>query len=407
MHIIISAKSFKYSILNYTMLYTSGAISLIDSGILPISPSIIILGLTIISYIIFENINLKSFQFPFIIFSVTCLLSFIYAAPQFVEKGQGFRYIAMLVSIFLLFQSINNKNDIRILLLLFTAGIVLVSIDYILIEITGVQIQMFEDQNVFDTDEMRWNSILLGNNMYAAISITILFITTHFIYFSENKLPKIYLSVIFLIISALIITKSRTGYSMLGVYLIYFVFFSGRQISFIQRILTLTLLLIGGLYLLNASDFLRIVIERFENIEDDSSNNVRKEILDVAQKSIDRFPLFGQGIFTFQNYSASFFKSGKSTHNTIYEILYSMGYTGMLFFIYYSVYPFIKFVKYYHSMTLEDKKLSIIFLLSMISLLIAGIKHEILYERFYYLIVGAFSAYLSIISSQKDEIDLV
>ncbi len=378
------------------MLFSSCTINLIDTSFLPISPSVVILGISLVSYFILEQFAFKPFQIPILLFFILCLISFLYAPSILAEKSFALSFFTMLISIILLFNALKSKDDIRLLLVMIISAIVTISIDYIIIGITGGKNLPNYNPDLADSIDNRVNSQLLGNNGFAALSSIGLYLITYFVYFSNEKVDKKYIGILFLIVGAEIITKSRTGFLLMTLFFAYYLVIA--KINFFQKLLTISILLFGAFYVFDISYFIEIILERFENIDEDSSNLIRIEILNAAEKSILRYPLFGQGIATFQAYSESFFETRKSMHNTIYEILFSMGYIGLAFFILYTSYPFYKYFMIYRSLSSEEKSLCLIFIVSILSLLIAGIKHEMLYERYYYTIVSAFSFYIYTIS---------
>jgi len=402
LHIFISVKSGRESIFNYIFLFSMGIFNYSTPDSIPLSPSIIMLIISIISLSSAGIKKVHTGTFVIISFLVLCFLSYSYAPKILVTNDTVTGFFSSLISIIILSLVLNNTEDIYRICVLVCIAIGLIAFDYIILTFIGGD--PYKDiPDLIDVSEadIRYESPMLGNNFFAIFGASILFLLTH-IYLTLFKTTKYKWMILFLLIImvvSILLTKSRSGVLLISASVI-FIFIGSRIIQFKGKIKLMSTFLAGCVLFLTTN--LGILIsERINTASEDSSILVREEIRESAIIGIKEKIIWGWGLTTFQKYSGRDFEKNVSTHNTYLEILFSMGIIGLIGFAFITFYPILLYMRKRNFMTNTEQDFCVALISAMICILIGGWNHEVFYERFYYLFITLLMSFIFTLSDSK------
>jgi O-antigen ligase len=169
-----------------------------------------------------------------------------------------------------------------------------------------------------------------------ALMLDMAIILTYFIFKSlKNKYMKIlYLTSIFLCISAVILTLSRGG--LIALFLIFvIILYQERKNKILMTIITI--IIISIMFLFGSYIFSRLsTLSQLGSLQD-KSLYLRLNLVKIAFKAIFHSPLFGVGLGDFPSYTRYFFSDSQLTntvtHNAWLHIASETGLIGLFMYI--------------------------------------------------------------------------
>lgn len=161
-------------------------------------------------------------------------------------------------------------------------------------------------------------------------NIFVLFNSLFFFYFLERR-HKIGIA---LTITTMLLTFSRGGYVAILIPLIIS-FFGAKKEGRLKMLIGVAVTMFTIPYLLKQLfkiDIWGIINERFISLESDQGSG-RYEIWENALTIFQDYPLFGIGIYNFQQYNLHYFNDFHYPHNTYLEILVELGIVGLFLYL--------------------------------------------------------------------------
>ncbi len=197
---------------------------------------------------------------------------------------------------------------------------------------------------VFDNDITRnivRKDINIGWSISNNIATYLVYGIPFILYLSIQQTQKfIYYFLVIILSVVLFMSGSRAGIGgllLLAIPSVIFVLNKTDRKQFVTHLLLAFLLTMPFIFVaiyMNIPEALynRLFVQKFFFYYDD-----RKRLLEIAMDCFRQFPVFGSGVFSAGHYIQAGGRKVFSYHNIFFEILASLGITGLLAFLYFSV----------------------------------------------------------------------
>lgn len=373
---------------DYVPLIVLGASNYIPSflGLSPLVYSIIMM----IINLIFRGIQnryiyigyLKKYKFTIIVFSIWCLVTSFYNNDY--SFFSNFFMIVLFSIIFILYCFNTNKEAIYYLKYIIFG----MSIGIILGLLIQIGVSGFSSNHPF---RLAIGERADPNSTGLLFAIMTLFFTINFIKSFKNGLCQIFFYGIPLALSILceIYTQSRA--SMLVIFMclcIYSIYSFNFKIKINKNSILLVFMFIIILFILFSFDssieqMFSAALRNFQNriTSAETGDGDRSYLLKQSLISFINHPFFGTTLKSFE------IKAGHIPHNTFSDFMVTNGLFGIIYFIYFLIYPLFKFRKV---MLTKDKELYYCYLVCIANMLSYSASNEkiiyVLLILLYYLV---------------------
>jgi O-antigen ligase len=307
-----------------------------------ITVSVLLIVSVGVGAIVYDIIKHKRFQkkgalfFSWLLVIGSMLLSLINTV-DLVNSISGMMIYVFMLFFYVYFFNVASSNSTSSILfsktiLYFTSVTAIMTLVVILYEKNIIDSIIKKDINI------GWS---ISNNIATYIVFGIPFI----LYLSLHAKQKfIYYFLVILHAVVLFMTGSRAGIGGLLILIIPAVIYTLNKTDrkqFVTHLLLAFLLTMPFVFVaiyMNIPEALynRLFVQKFFFYYDD-----RKRLLEIAMECFKQFPLFGSGVFSAGHYIQAGGRNVFSYHNIFFEILASLGITGLLAFLYFSVSKYI------------------------------------------------------------------
>lgn len=198
----------------------------------------------------------------------------------------------------------------------------------------GVLLNLYSENKFAGiTDHYSTNGMVLANAMIIAASLAIISVR------NKEKNRKKYIICCIIIIIALFLTAKRSHllFGILAMYIGYYICFSKDKNHSSKMIMAIFITSLILIFAYIAIPQVRIVLERFLDVSDDTNIESRMTFWDAALNEFDSNTLFGIGWFGFRNNVAGSVHYSGHVHNVYIQLLCENGMVGAaIFFLWFA-----------------------------------------------------------------------